>query len=301
MSGLITQAFQHSSSVHQHQSRHMASQMWIKPHNRLTIICDNCFTFKLNGLQITITMHSLFKNRCCKNWALQQWVSLSHMNGGSWQWKQGCDQTINPGSLSDHHDVCPQALLSLSLSVCLFVSLNCFSEWREVPHFPYKRPGIINRKMKDRPVNAGRCFERIKRLETDGFAQWHRTFLSQAVTPLSQLVYIRTTSAAWEPSSDTVNTPLYRITFSLMNITINKYTLIQHAKHCICTDRWKTAKVKTRCRHRSQRRTRATSTSSVHLNLTAQVGGCFILPRRTRTWLGSQECWINIIMLMKLC
>lgn len=145
--------------------------------------------------------------------------------------RQRCDQMIIPGSLSDHQDVCPQALLSLSLSVCLFVSLKCFSEWREVPRFPYKSPGTINRKMKDRPVNAGRCFERIKRLETDGFAQWHGTFLSQAVTPLSQLVYIRTTSAAWEPSTDTVKAPVYRITFSVMTITMtNQYTLIQHLK-----------------------------------------------------------------------
>lgn len=154
--------------------------------------------------------------------------------------RQRGDQMITPGSLSDHHDVCPQALLSLSLSVCLFVSLKCFSEWREVPHFPYKSPGTINRKMKDRPVNAGRCFERIKRLETDGFAQWHGTFLSQAVTPLSQLVYIRTTSAAWEPSSDTVNTPVYTITFSVMNIIItNQYTQIQLLNHCISVQFWK--------------------------------------------------------------
>lgn len=148
--------------------------------------------------------------------------------------RQRCDQMITPGSLSDHHDVCPQALLSLSLSVCLFVGLKCFSEWREVPHFPYKSPGTINRKMKDRPVNAGRCFERIKRLETDGFAQWHGTFLSQAVTPLSQLVYIRTTSAAWEPSSETVSTPGYRKNiFSNEYNIANQYTQIRHVKHCI--------------------------------------------------------------------
>lgn len=49
MSGLITQAFQQSSSVRQHPSRRMASQMWIKQRNRLTIICVNCITFQING------------------------------------------------------------------------------------------------------------------------------------------------------------------------------------------------------------------------------------------------------------
>lgn len=111
------------------------------------------------------------------------------------------DQMSAPGSLADHHDVCPQALLSLGLSVCLFVSLKCFSERSEVPNFAYKNPGTINRNMKDRPGNAGRCFERIKRLETDGFAQWHGTFMSHAITLLPQLLYIRITSPAWEPSS----------------------------------------------------------------------------------------------------
>lgn len=174
-------------------------------------------------------MHSPFKNRCCKHRAFPQWVSLSHMNGVRDRVRQRCDQMSTPGSLLHHHDVCPQALLSLSLSVCLFVSLKCFSEWRQVPNFPSKIPGTINRKMKDRPVNAGRCFERIKRLETDGFAQWHGTFLSQAVTPLPQLVYVRTTSPAWEPSSDTFNTPVYRITFPVMNISrTNQYNRALH-------------------------------------------------------------------------
>lgn len=93
--------------------------------------------------------------------------------------------------LPNHCNVCPQALLSLGPSVCLFVSLKCFLEWIEVPNFPYKNPGTINRNMKDRPGNAGRCFERIKRLETDGFAQWHGSLMSQAITLLPQLLYVK--------------------------------------------------------------------------------------------------------------
>lgn len=72
MSGLITQAFQQSSTVRQHPSHHTDSQMWIKKRNRLTIIRVNCITFQINALKITRTMHSLFENRCCKHQALPQ-------------------------------------------------------------------------------------------------------------------------------------------------------------------------------------------------------------------------------------
>lgn len=114
-------------------------------------------------------------------------------------WRHG-GQMSAPGSPTDHRVVCPQALLVFGLTVCLFVSLKCFSEWSN-SNFPYKNPATINRNMKDRPGNGGTCFERIKRLETDGFAQWHGTFLTQAITLLPQLVYIRITLPAWEPSS----------------------------------------------------------------------------------------------------
>lgn len=50
MSGLITRAFQQSSSVHQHLSRHTASQMWIKRRNRLTVMCVDSIAFQINGL-----------------------------------------------------------------------------------------------------------------------------------------------------------------------------------------------------------------------------------------------------------
>lgn len=131
---------------------------------------------------------------------LPRWLSFSCIPGGTFVTERG-DGVMRwvPQLKVHHHHVCPQALLSLGLSVCLFVSLKCFAEWSQVPNFGYKNPGTINRNMKDMPGNAGRCFERIKRVETDGFAQWHGTSMSHATTVLLRLLYIRIPPPAWEP------------------------------------------------------------------------------------------------------
>lgn len=59
------------------------------------------------------------------------------------------------------------------LLVCLSVSSAFQRKARqsEVLNFPYKNPATINRDVKDRPTNAGRCLQRISRLETGGFAR----------------------------------------------------------------------------------------------------------------------------------
>lgn len=61
---------------------------------------------------------------------------------------------------------CPQD----HLFVCLSVSSVLENE-AESPILGFESPGTINRNMRDMAGNAGRCFDRIKRVETDSFAQ----------------------------------------------------------------------------------------------------------------------------------
>lgn len=139
------------------------------------------------------TMPPLFENRCCNHCPVTKpfhnesiYPAFTEIRDTK---KQCSDQMSAPGSLCNHHNVCPQALLSLGLPVCLFVCQSQVLFRTKSPISPHKNPGTINKKMKDRLVNARRCFERIKRLATDGFAQWHGTFLSLIITLLPQLVH----------------------------------------------------------------------------------------------------------------
>ncbi|KAM3619886.1 uncharacterized protein V6R79_015278 [Siganus canaliculatus] len=83
------------------------------------------------------------------------------------------DQMWACGSLSDHRHVCPQALLSLGLSVCLFVKsqvpLRVKPDEVKSPISHIKKPGTINRNMKCRPVNAEDVFR--------GLRDWRQTAL----------------------------------------------------------------------------------------------------------------------------
>lgn len=97
---------------------------------------------------------------------------------------------------------CPPSPRVAHRPVCLFV---CQSQvcWRMKPSlrsWGMKSPGTINRNMRDMAGNAGRCFDRIKRVETDSFAQWHGTSVSRSTTLLPRLLYIRIPPSAWEPT-----------------------------------------------------------------------------------------------------
>lgn len=90
-------------------------------------------------------------------------------------------------------------------AICLFVCQSqvlyrVMPREAESPISHIKNPAPINRKMEHRPTNAGKCFHRIKKLETDGSAQWHAEVEQLEPSNCPELLSAKR-KTAWETST----------------------------------------------------------------------------------------------------